>query len=155
MQSLLLLFCITPYCLGLPSKEKNVQVRSFQRLSKWQPSEYLMTANKYRSGEVMTWILIVKSWIEDTRWTWVWVNSGNWWWTGRPGMLQFMGSQRVGHDWATQPNWTDDSVLSSDFCFMYLCFFVVKVSNDLSCLSSLWIVPFMIKNILFHLKISN
>ena len=36
-----------------------------------------------------------------TRWTWVWVNSRSWWWTGRPGMLQFMGLQRVGHDWAT------------------------------------------------------
>ena len=34
-----------------------------------------------------------------TRWTWVWVNSGSWWWTGRPGVLRFMGSQRVGHDW--------------------------------------------------------
>ena len=33
-----------------------------------------------------------------TQWTWVWVNSGSWWWTGRPGMLRFMGSQRVGHD---------------------------------------------------------
>ena len=32
--------------------------------------------------------------------TWVWVNSGSWWWTGRPGVLRFMGSQRVGHDWA-------------------------------------------------------
>ena len=43
-----------------------------------------------------------------TRWTWVWVNSGNWWWTGRrPGMLQFMGSQRVRHDWATELNWTE------------------------------------------------
>ena len=40
-----------------------------------------------------------------TRWTWVWVNSGIWWWTGRPGMLQFMGSQRVGYDWATELNW--------------------------------------------------
>ena len=40
-----------------------------------------------------------------TRWTWVWVNSGSWWWTGRPGMLRFMGSQRVGHDWATELNW--------------------------------------------------
>ena len=39
-----------------------------------------------------------------TRWTWVWVNSGSWWWTGRPGMLWFMGSQRVGHDWATELN---------------------------------------------------
>ena len=36
----------------------------------------------------------------------VWVNSGSWWWTGRPGVLQFMGSQRVGHDWATELNWT-------------------------------------------------
>ena len=42
-----------------------------------------------------------------TRWTWVWVNSGRWWWTGRPGVLRFMGSQRVGHDWATEPNWTE------------------------------------------------
>ena len=40
-----------------------------------------------------------------TLWTWVWVNSGSWWWTGRPGMLWFMGSQRVGHDWATELNW--------------------------------------------------
>ena len=37
-----------------------------------------------------------------TQWTWVWVNSGNWWWTGKPGMLQSMGSQRVRHDWATK-----------------------------------------------------
>ena len=40
-----------------------------------------------------------------TWWTWVWVNSGSWWWTGRPGMLQFMGSQRVGYDWVTELNW--------------------------------------------------
>ena len=37
-----------------------------------------------------------------TQWTWVWVNSGSWWWTGRPGMLQFMGWQRFGHNWATE-----------------------------------------------------
>ena len=43
-----------------------------------------------------------------TRWTWVWVNSRSGWWTGRPGMLRFMGSQRVGHDWATELNWTDN-----------------------------------------------
>ena len=42
-----------------------------------------------------------------TRWTWVWVNSGSWWWTGRPGMLRFTGSQRVGHDWATDLIWSD------------------------------------------------
>ena len=39
------------------------------------------------------------------QWTWVWVNSGSWWWTGRTGMLQFMGLQRVGHDWTTELNW--------------------------------------------------
>ena len=36
-----------------------------------------------------------------TCWTWVWTNSGSWWWTGKPGVLQSMGLQRVGHDWAT------------------------------------------------------
>ena len=41
-----------------------------------------------------------------TRWMRVWVNSGRWWWTGRPGVLRFLGSQRVGHDWATELNWT-------------------------------------------------
>ena len=43
-----------------------------------------------------------------TRWMWVWVNSGSWWWTGRPGMLRFMGSQRVRQDWATELDWTDE-----------------------------------------------
>ena len=42
-----------------------------------------------------------------TRWTWVWVNSGGWWWTGRPGTLRFLGSQRVGHDWVTDLIWSD------------------------------------------------
>ena len=42
-----------------------------------------------------------------TQWTWVWVNSGSWWWTGRPGVLWFMGLQRVGHDWATDLIWSD------------------------------------------------
>ena len=37
-----------------------------------------------------------------TQWTWIWASSGSWWWTGKPGALQFMGSQRVGHDWMTK-----------------------------------------------------
>ena len=52
-----------------------------------------------------------------TQWTQAWVDSGSWWWTGRPGVLQFMGSQRVGHDWATELNWMDQ------------CFKVYKVSK--------------------------
>ena len=43
------------------------------------------------------------------RWTWVWVNSGSWRWTGRPSVLWFMGSQRVGRDWATELNWMSSS----------------------------------------------
>ena len=42
-----------------------------------------------------------------TQWTWVWVDSGSWWWTGRPSMLWSMGSQRVIHDWLTEQNWTN------------------------------------------------
>ena len=42
-----------------------------------------------------------------TWWTWVWVDSWSWWWIGRPGMLWFMGLQRVGHNWATELNWTE------------------------------------------------
>ena len=48
------------------------------------------------------------SWMSSpTRLTRVWVNSGRWWWTGRPGVLRFMGLQRVGHDWVTELNWTE------------------------------------------------
>ena len=48
------------------------------------------------------------SWVASpTQWTWVWVNSESWWWTGRPGVLKSMGSQRVEHDWATELNGTE------------------------------------------------
>ena len=43
-----------------------------------------------------------------TQWTWIWVSSGSWWWTGKPGMLQSMGSQRVRHGWATELNWNEE-----------------------------------------------
>ena len=50
-----------------------------------------------------------------TQWTWVWIDSGSCWWTGRPGMLRFMGSQRVGHDWVTKLNWTDTNTSTRMF----------------------------------------
>ena len=49
-----------------------------------------------------------------TQWTWVWINSGSWWWTGRPGVLRFMGLQRVGHDWATELNWRRKNEVSKN-----------------------------------------
>ena len=49
-----------------------------------------------------------RCWVASpTQWTWVWASSGSWWWTGKPGVLQSMGSQRVGHDWVTELNWTE------------------------------------------------
>ena len=51
-----------------------------------------------------------------TRRTWVWASSGSWWWTGKPGMLQFMGSQRVWHDWATELSWTGLYLLEVSHC---------------------------------------
>ena len=54
--------------------------------------------------------------LSSTQWTWVWVDSGSWWWTGRPGMLWFMGRQRVGHDWATEVNWTGGSDGKESVC---------------------------------------
>ena len=39
-----------------------------------------------------------------TQWTWVWVSSGSWWWTEKPGVLQSLGSQRIRHDWVTELN---------------------------------------------------
>ena len=46
----------------------------------------------------------------STQWTWAWVSSKRWWWTGKPGVLQSMGSQRVRHDWATELKWVAQTV---------------------------------------------
>ena len=55
-----------------------------------------------RKGDDRGW----DSWIASpTQWTWVWASSGSWWWTGKPGMLQSMRSQRIWHDRATELNW--------------------------------------------------
>ena len=61
-------------------------------------------------------------------WTWVWVNSRSWWWTGKPGVLRFMGSLRVRHDWATELNWTEMVSLSLSFSVLW---FFHKCPSDL------------------------
>ena len=60
-----------------------------------------------------------------TRWTWVWMNSRSWWWTGRPGVLRFMGSQRIRHDWATEMNWI---IIFQNLCKFLKLYFRVCVS---------------------------
>ena len=54
-----------------------------------------------------------------TQWTWVWENSGSWWWTRRTGVLQSIGSQRVGHNWVTELNWILPCTFSSH-SFLFL-----------------------------------
>ena len=67
------------------------------------------------------WQRMRDGWVASpTQWTWVWVNSRCWWWTGRPGMLRFMGSQRVRHNWVTELNWTD-CMEKLCFCFLTCC----------------------------------
>ena len=65
----------------------------------------------------------MRGWMASlTWWTWVWVNSGSWWWTGRPGVLWFMGSQRFGHDWETELNWKYSVSLATSLYFTILFF---------------------------------
>ena len=60
----------------------------------------MIEGGRRRGRQRMRWLMA-----SITQWTWVWVNSRSWWWTGRPDVLQSMASQRVGHDWATKLNW--------------------------------------------------
>ena len=53
-----------------------------------------------------------------TQWTWVWVNSGSWWWKGRPGGIRLVRSQSVGHNWVTEVNWTK---CTTSFCIENKC----------------------------------
>ena len=74
-----------------------------------------------------------------TQQTWVRVNSGSWWWTGKPGVLQSMGSQRVEHDWATELNWAESK--NWIFFLKYLNIWLLSVCDT----SSLVFFFFLIK----------
>ena len=72
--------------------------------------------------------------------TWVWVSSGSWWWMGKPGVLQSNGSQRVGHDWVTELNWTvahscTISRYPTDICFCW----TLRLLPLTQVMSSLWL----------------
>ena len=70
-----------------------------------------------------------------TWWAWVWVNSGSWWWTGRPGVLRFVGSQRVGHDRVTELNWTEYQVqcLTHHKCWKLVAQFCPTLCDPMDC----------------------
>ena len=76
-----------------------------------------------------------------TQWMWVWVNSGSWWWTGRPGVLRFIGLERVRHDWATELNWTDRFCVRVSWEIKHVTFWLdpfKSKADNVSCLSVVW-----------------
>ena len=90
------------------SWNSNTLATSCEELTHWKKSWFWEGLKAGGEGDDRGW----DGWMASpTRWTWVWVNSESWWWTGRPGMLWFMGLQKVGHDWAIELNWTDLSII--------------------------------------------
>ena len=82
-----------------------------------------------------------------TQWTWVWVNFGSWWRTGKLGVLQSVGSQRVRHDWVTELNWTDVCVYILQIFFIYL-----PIDIHFSCYNILAIINAAAMNIEMHIS---
>ena len=86
------------------SWNSNTLATSFEELTHWKRTWCWEGLGVGGEGDDRGW----DGWMASpTWWTWVWVNSRSGWWTGRPGMLWFMGSQRVRHDWETELNWTE------------------------------------------------
>ena len=83
------------------SWNSNTLATSCEKLTHWKIPWCLEGLGAGGEGEDRGW----DGWMASpTRWTWVWGDSRSWWWTGRPGVLRFMGSQKVRHDWATELN---------------------------------------------------
>ena len=76
---------------------------SCEELTHWKRPWWLEGLGTGGKGDDWGW----DGWMTPPWWIWVWVNAGSLWWTGRPGILRFTGSQRVGRDWATELNWAD------------------------------------------------
>ena len=95
---------------GCWSRNSNTLATWCEELTPWQRPWFWERLKAGGEGNDRGW----DGWMASpTQWTWVWARSGYWWCTGKPGMLQSMGSQRVGHNWATELNWTDSGILLS------------------------------------------
>ena len=107
------------YVINLFTAMSSTLATSYKELTHWKRLWCWEGLGAGGKGDDRGW----DGWMASpTRWMWVWVNSGRWWWTGRPGVLRFMESQRVGHDWATELNWTDCHALSLPSCLACICF---------------------------------
>ena len=102
---------------SLPSWNSNTLATWCEELTHWKRPWCWERLRAGREGDDRGW----DDWMtSSTQWTWVWVDSGSWWRTGRPGVPWFMGSQRVGHDWtelfllALRSLWIATSILYLD-----------------------------------------
>ena len=87
---------------GCWSWNSNTLATWYEKLTHLKPPWYWERLRAGKEGYSRGW----DGWMaSQTQWTWVWVSSGSWWWTGRPGVLQSMASQRVGHNWAAELNY--------------------------------------------------
>ena len=83
-----------------------------EELNHWKRPWFWERLKVEGEGDVRGWDVCMAS---STQWTWVWVGSRSWWWTGKPGVLQSMRLQRVRHDWVTELNWTETYVVLRSF----------------------------------------
>ena len=93
--------------IGRTDAEAETPILWLPDMKKWLIGKDPDAEKEWRWEEKGTTEDEMVGWYHWLQWAWVWVNSGRWWWTGRPGMLQSTGSQRVGCDWATELNWTE------------------------------------------------
>ena len=90
-----------------------------------------------------------------TQWTWVWVNCGNWWGTGKPGVLQSMGSQRVRHNWETELNWSWGVIFFPyTFCWEFLSRTDVQFHQMHQIKKDHMIFIFHFLNVVYHTNLS-
>ena len=111
---------ISPKCSleGLMLKLKLQYFGHLMRRTDWLEKTLMLgKIEGGRKGDNREW----DGWMASlTQWTWVWVNSRSWWWTGRPGVLQSMGSQRVRRDWVTELNWIPEIEPLKSHFILYL-----------------------------------
>ena len=144
--------------LGVHSKDWcwswnfNTLATWWEELTHWKRSWGWQRLRAGREGNDRGWDVWMTS---ATRWTWVWVNSRCWWWTGRPGVLRFMGSQRVRHDWGTELIWTDISLLLL-YIFIYIdyYYYYFLICHNFYCNVAIFVrVGSLISKSMFHLRL--
>ena len=102
----------------------NILATSCEELTHWKIPWCLEGLGAGGAGDDRGW----DGWMASpTRCKWVWVFSGSWWWIGRPGVLRFMGLQRVGHDWATELNWIFHCVYVPQLPYPFICWWTSRL----------------------------